>query len=433
MNKTGSYTGSSPGAWNSQVWWEARFTWENGNLVQIWNFATDWKPEPNGVDLEGWEPAFHPVDANGFIYVPGASGTVWKVSKKTGTGLLINPFSGMNITAADTYVAGPLTADSQGNIYYNAIELANPSAGDWCDNDVQGAWLVKVNSSDAPSMVSYATLLPSAPAATAQTCPGTFDNLGDGGASLPWPPANYIGTNNAAPMQACGSQRPGINLAPAVGPDGTIYTASRSHFDGMSAYLVAVNSNLSLKWAASLQNLLSDGCGDLIKIASAGNTTTANTCRNGATMGVDPTTNAMGSGQVIDQASSSPTVLPDGTVVFGAFTSYNAERGHLFHFDASGNYLGAYDFGWDTTPAVYTHGNTFSIVLKDNHYDVPMYCFYDNPVCATTLPPGPYYITQLGPSLNVEWQFQNMTDDMGHPNGYEWCINMPGVDANGNV
>ena len=28
-----------------------------------------------------------------------------------------------NITAADTYVAGPLTADSAGNIYYNAIEL----------------------------------------------------------------------------------------------------------------------------------------------------------------------------------------------------------------------------------------------------------------------------------------------------------------------
>jgi outer membrane protein assembly factor BamB len=149
-------------------------------------------------------------------------------------------------------------------------------------------------------------------------------------------------------------------------------------------------------------------------------------------MGVDPTTNALGSGQVIDQASSSPTVLPDGTVVFGAFTSYNAERGHLFHFDANGNYLGAYDFGWDTTPAVYTHGDTFSIVLKDNHYDVPLYCFDNNPVCES-LPPGPYYITQLNPSLEVEWQFQNMTDDTAHPNGYEWCINMPGVDANGNV
>ncbi len=429
MNKTGSYSG--PNSWSSQVWWEARFTWENGNLVQIWNFATDWKPEPNSSDLEGWEPVFHAVDANGFIYVPGAGGTIWKVNKTTGTASQINPFSGTSITAADTYVAGPLTADSQGNIYYNAIEL-NPTGGDWANNDVQGSWLVKVNSSDAANTVSYATLVPNAPAATAQTCPGTFANLNDGGASLPWPPAGYVGTSTPAPTQLCGSQRPGINLAPAVGPDGTIYTASLSHFDAMSAYLVAVNSNLTPKWAASLQNRLSDGCGDLIAMASPGNTATANTCRNGATMGVDPTTNAMGSGQVIDQASSSPTVLPDGTIVFGAFTSYNAERGHLFRFGANGNYLGAYDFGWDTTPAVYTHNGTFSIVLKDNHYDAPMYCFYNNPICST-LPAGPYYITQLDPNLNVEWQYQNTTDDAGHFNGYEWCINMPGVDANGNI
>jgi hypothetical protein len=431
MNKTGTYTG--PNAWNTEVWWEARYTWENGSLVQIWNFASDWKPEPNGVNLEGWEPVFHPVDANGFIYVPGASGTIWKVNETTGASAShINPFSGTNIIAADTYVSGPLTADSLGNIYFNVIELASPAAGDWAENDVQGAWLVKVDSTDSTSIVSYATLVPNAPAATALTCPGTFNNLNDNGASLPWPPINVVGTEQVAPTQICGSQRPGVNLAPAVGADGTIYTASRSHFDGMSAYLVAVNSNLTPKWAASLQNRLSDGCGVLVAIAPASNPNQPNSCRNGATPGVDPTTNAQGSGVIIDEASSSPTVLPDGSVVFGALTNYNADRGHLFHFDASGNYLGAYDFGWDTTPAVYTHGGTFSIVLKDNHYDTPMYCFYSNSICQT-LPPGPYYITQLDANLKVEWQFQNATDDANHPNGYEWCINMPAVDMNGNV
>ncbi len=431
MNKTGTYAG--PDSWSSEVWWEARFTWENGGLVQIWNFASDWKPEPNSVNLEGWEPVFHPVDANGFIYVPGAGGTIWKVNKTTGMSAShINPFSGMNIAAANTYVTGPLTADSQGNIYYNVIELADPSVGDWAEHDVQGAWLVKVASSDSASTVSYATLVPNAPAATAQTCPGTFNNLNDGGVSLPWPPANVVGTIQAAPTQACGSQRPGINLAPAVGSDGTIYTASLSHFDGMSAYLVAVNSNLTPKWAASLQNRLSDGCGVLVAIAPASNPNLPNSCRNGATLGIDPTTNAPGSGSIIDEASSSPTVLPDGTVLFGAITNYNAERGHLFHFDASGNYLGAYDFGWDTTPAVYAHNGTFSILLKDNHYDAPTYCFYSNSICQT-LPPGPYYITQLDANLNVEWQFQNATQDAAHPNGYEWCINMPAVDMNGNV
>ena len=49
------------------------------------------------------------------------------------------------------------------------------------------------------------------------------------------------------------------------------------------------------------------------------------------------------------------------------------------------------------------------------------------------MPPGPYYITQLDPNLNIEWQFQNTTIDADHPNGYEWCINMPAVDMNGNV
>jgi hypothetical protein len=256
--------------------------------------------------------------------------------------------------------------------------------------------------------------------------------LGDNGASLPWPPANVVGTNQVAPTEACGSQRPGINLAPAIAPDGTIYTASMSHFDGMSAYLVAVNSNLTPKWAASLQSRLSDGCGVLVAIAPVNNPNQPNSCRNGATQGVDPRTNAAGSGEIVDQASSSPTVLPDGTVVFGTITSYNALRGHLFHFDANGNYLGAYDFGWDTTPAVYAHGATFSIVLKDNHYDAQQYCFYNNVICQA-LPPGPYYITQLDANLNVEWKFQNATIDANHPNGYEWCINMPAVDMNGNV
>jgi hypothetical protein len=36
-------------------------------------FASDWKPEVNGSGPGGWEPVFHPVDANTFIYVPWAS------------------------------------------------------------------------------------------------------------------------------------------------------------------------------------------------------------------------------------------------------------------------------------------------------------------------------------------------------------------------
>src|SRR5262249_47279353 len=144
----------------------------------------------------------------------------------------------------------------------------------------------------------------------------------------------------------------------------TIFTASVAQFDHMQAYLIAVRSDFSgPKWAASLQNRLNDGCGVLVPIGP--NNSTPNACRAGANAGVDPTTNAPGSGVIFDQASSSPTALPDGSVIFGAITNYNGFRGHLFKFDALGNFVNAYDFGWDSTAAVYAHGGTYSIVIKD--------------------------------------------------------------------
>lgn len=450
MTKMGSYTACSPAgswftskahcgpnAWDTMIWCETRFTWMNGTLVQVWDFQSDWKPEPNGAGLLGWEPVFHPVDANGFLYVPGAAGTVWKVNKADGTSAAhINPLAGTSIAPTNTYVAGPLSVDSQGNIYYNVIELADPSQGDPWTHDVQGAWLVKVTPSDAASNISYAALVPGAPAGNASTCPGTFSGSG----TLPWPPSSTA----VPPTQLCGSQRPGVNIAPAIAPDGTIYTASTAHLDGMQSYLVAVKSDLSgPKWVASLQNLLNDGCGFLVPIGPTNST--PNACRVGTTVGVDPTTNAPGSGVILDEASSSPTVLPDGSLLFGALTNYNAQRGHLFKFDASGNFLAAYDFGWDSTPAVYSHGGTYSVIVKDNHYAVPLYCSGGS-ICQA-LPAGPYYITQLDANLNIEWQFQNTEHNSctrnadgsvtctqnTNPNGFEWCINMPAVDANGTV
>ena len=62
------------------------------------------------------------------------------------------------------------------------------------------------------------------------------------------------------------------------------------------------------------------------------------------------------------------------------------------------------------------------------------------------LPDGPYYITQLDANMNIEWQFQSTNTQScrrnpdgslscvsDHPNGFEWCINMPAVDSHGNV
>jgi hypothetical protein len=369
----GAWVGGSacgPNTWNSMIWNEERFSWINSQLVKIWSFQSDWKPETNGRALSAWEPVFHPADANGFVYAPGAGGTLWKIEKTNGTSVAhINPFSGINVSATNTYVAGPLTADAQGNIYYNVVELADPSGGDpWLANDTIGAWLVKVALNDSTTIVTYASLVPSAPPANSNTCPIAFSARHDG---------------------VCGSQRPGINVAPAVAPDGTIYLASVAHLDSAQAYVVAVNSNLTPKWASSLLNF--------------------------PVCGAAPCINPALTLFIADEASSSPSVLPDGSILFGVLSNDGTSRGALLKLDVNGHLAATYSFGWDSTPAVYPHGGTYSIIIKDNHYETQ----------------GPYYIAQLDPNLQVEWQFQNTNPKL--LNGFEWCINMPAVDANGSV
>jgi hypothetical protein len=426
-NPPGAWTGGAPcgpNTWNQMIWNVARYNWQSGKPVQIWQFPSDWKPEPNGQGLGGWEPVFHPLLANNAIYVPGVAGTVWRVDKTTGKSISqIDPFTGINIDHKNTFVAGPLAADGNGNIFYNVVELVDPSLADpWIGADALGAWLVKITSEGTASVATFASLVPGAPSPTATNCPGRFSTE-----ALPWPPTPTA----IPPTQLCGSQRPGINVGPAIAPDGTVYTVSRSHFDAAVGYLVAVNNDLTPKWQASLQSRLHDGCGGIVPIAI--NTTTPNSCRPGTTPGVDPTTNDFGSGEVIDQASSTPTVLPDGSVLIGAITHYNQGRGHMFKFDSAGNFAGSFDFGWDSTPAVYPHGGTYSILIKDNFYNTSgLYCGNNDPICQP-LPPGPYYITQMDANLNIEWQFQNTTIDGNHPNGYEWCINAPAVDSAGVV
>jgi outer membrane protein assembly factor BamB len=122
------------------------------------------------------------------------------------------------------------------------------------------------------------------------------------------------------------------------------------------------------------------------------------------------------------------------------------------HFDASGNYLSAFGFGWDTTPAIYAQDGAWSLVTKNNHYGgIGSYC-EDATVCptdrTTSNPASPeqYFVTQLDANLNIQWSFQNTNTDSctrnpdgtltcvsDHPAGFEWCVNSPAIDANGVV
>ena len=459
MSKSGTYSDAD---YSTQRWHQDRYTWEDGTLVKKWTFNTDWVAPGSSNDF--WEPVYHAALANGFLYDPGAGGTIFKVNRENGSIVKrINPFG--TVIDANTYTASPLSVDAAGNIYYNVVRtVPQSSTTSFYASDIVNSWLVRVGRNDAVTKVSYGTLLgtPSkiigepVPSGSATTCQLRFS-----ASLLPWPPntAAVPGTTT------CGTQRAALNVAPAIGPDGTIYTVSRGHFVTRHNYLIAVNPDLSPKWASSLRGHLRDGC-------HAGATTSGSIlpkngdpggCRLGALEGVDPETNGPGPGRVIDDASSTPTVAPDGTILFGAYTRYNYAQGHLMQFSANGTFLRAFDFGWDSTPAIYARGegddedsrSNYSIIIKNNHYTgLGSYCNSGPPFCPTnrtaTNPASPeaYFVTQLSPTLGIEWSFQNTNvqscqrnpddtvtcvNDGSHPRSFEWCVNAPVIDKHGVV
>jgi hypothetical protein len=442
-SKAGTYTKTS---YATQTWHQNKFTWQNGQLVKIWTFDSDWVA-PGSVN-DFWEPVYHAVLANGFVYDPGAGGTIFKLNKADGSvATRINPFDELD---SNTFTASPLSTDSAGNIYYNVVRITGNSPS-FYSHDVVNSWLVKVGPDDSVTKVDYGALLRQA-TIIGEPVPGRNDEckVQFPRSQLPWPPSP-----DAVPGTTdCGSQRAGLNVAPAIGPDGTIYTVSRGHFVTRYNYLIAVNPDLTGKWASSLRGHLFDGCNDG---TVAGSILPVNGqpggCRVGAHNGVDPGTNEPGPGRVLDDESSTPTIAPDGTILFGAYTRYNYAQGHLMQFSPSGHFMRAFNFGWDSTPAIFQHGGTYSIDIKNNHYSgFGSYCSVAS-VCPTdrtaTNPASPeaFFVTQLSPTFNIEWSFQNTNTQScvrnadgtvsctpnTHPHSFEWCVNAPVVDANGVV
>ena len=413
--KAGTYTSFSQ--WSTQTWSIRKFHWVNGSLTARWAAESDWHPVPPG--SARFEPVFHAALANGFLYMPGAGGTVLEIDRSTG--LLRRRLGGFSPGLdSQTYVVSPISADGDGTLYYNTLTLS--SQNPWA-TDSLGAWLVKITPGGAASRVSYHDLVPGAPE-PADLCLSTFPND-----QQPWPPSPTA----VAPSVPCGSQRPGINVAPAVAPDGTIYTVSRTHLNSRWGWLVAVHPDLSPKWATSLRNRFSDGCNVLL--VSNGQ---PSGCREGALTGVDPADNEPGSGAVNDNSTASPVVAPDGSIYYGAYSRYNHSQGHLARFSASGEFLSGYKFGWDVTPAIWVHDGTFSVITKENRYE--------GTGARVIGDEEGYDITQLSPDLHVEWQYRSTNtqscerkpdgtlecvDD--HPRGFEWCVNALAVDARGVV
>jgi len=405
-------------AWNTQVWTERAFHWSHGHLVPDWTFASDWKTEPPEL-VGGWEPVFHAAVAGRFVYVPGASGSLHKLDRRTGREVATIRLPGVG-DDPDTYVAGGLAADRHGNVYYNALALAPGAPFD----NPRGAWLVKVQTDDTVRMAAFSTIVTGAPGA-GDACLTQFSRK-----LAPLPPS----PDAVPPSLPCGAQRPPVNVTPAVGDDGTVVTISTAHVSPKYTFVVAVDADLAPKWTASLRDKLHDGCGVLFPADAPPDTTNPTLrffhCRIGANPGVDPATNQPGAGEATDAGTSSPVILPDGGVLYGAFTSYNQVRGHLFKFDKHGAFAGSFDFGWDVTPAVYRHDGTYSIITKDNFNA------------------GNFFMAQLDADLHRQWSFQSTNtqschrdatgavvcvEDADHSTGFEWCVNAPAVDRRGNV
>jgi outer membrane protein assembly factor BamB len=404
--------------WPSMTWGVTRVNILEKQLSPQWSVLSTWTPPPdNG---SGWEPVFHPALYGNLLYMPGGAGTVLAADGQSGK--LLATFQPFGNTGPNRYVSSPLTIGPDGSVYYTVIGL--DAAQPWTLDATEG-WLVKIDPSGAASKVAFAQLLPNAPS---QNCFTTF-----AGQSYPWPPA----PDAVPPAAPCGSQRPALNAAPAVAPDGTVYVISRAHLNQAYGYLVAVNPNLTLRWAASLRDRLNDGCGVLLPANG-----TLGGCRDGSALGVDPATNLLPAGQVSDQSTASPVVAPDGSILLGTLSRYNYERGHLFHFSSGGNFLGSYDFGWDITPGIYAHDNTWSAIVKDNFYPVGSYCAAPA-YCGQGVPR--YSITSLAPNMSKQWSFTNTNTQSCRriPDGsvscspatepFEWCVNMVAVDSEGLV
>ena len=450
--KTGQY--SNIKNWQVQTWGERKFTWANGKLVQQWEFTGDWKPAPfspaEAIVGPGWEPVYHGVLTDAGLYVPGFGGTVWQLDRATGAVLAhVNPFDTID---PNTYAVGPLSADQAGNIYYNVMQLDGSVKDPWVV-DTLGSWLVKVTAKGRATAVPWSTLVPGTPAAT-DKCNWRYST-----ADLPWPKLDASG-NPAPPQQVtCGSQRPPVNTAPAIGPDGTIYDISVAALDDYEGFLIAVNRDLTPKWVSSMRERFHDGCGTQFLPANGA----PGGCRAGSPANISPPDGRPGSGRVIDDNTAAPVVAPDGSIYYGAYTRYNYAQGHLMRWSSSGQYLdpaapwGGFQFGWDTTPAIFPYtaadgSRTFAVITKENHYSgLGSYC-NDATFCPpdrnATQPsyPEEFFISSLTPDLSVNWRWKNTNTNScqrnkdgtlscisDHPNSFEWCVNAPAVDVNGTV
>jgi hypothetical protein len=183
-----------------------------------------------------------------------------------------------------------------------------------------------------------------------------------------------------------------------------------------------------------------------------GATTSTNSTTAGQILRLDSTTLARMSGRalrdpatgdpagVTDDATSSPTVGPDGDVYIGVLESAPPAhhfRGWLLHFDAT---LAASkapaSFGWDLTPSIvpasmignYAGPSTYLLAIKYNNYAGNAGGNGDNRVAVVD--PNATQNDPITPAAQVMREVRTLPGPTADPGGgvSEWCINTAAVD-----
>jgi hypothetical protein len=274
-----------------EIWAEKKYhRTPGGSFEEAWSFASDWKPFPNIL----FEPMFQPALAGPLLYVPGAGGSVWQVLTLFDHAIplqRINPFATVD---PNTYTTSGVTVDRAGFLYWNVLQR------DPATFQARG-FLVKAAPWGQTWKVDYETLIPGAPAAS-DLCYANFFFV------RPRLKGPFPKSADALPPQfPCGRQRPGINVTPAIGRDGTVFTASTGDRAFGYSYIIALRPDLSLKWATSLRGLVNDGCGVHRTDSPEGDVPCSTTF---SAVGVDPYTNLPPGLNVDDFSSSTPVALP---------------------------------------------------------------------------------------------------------------------------
>jgi hypothetical protein len=270
----------------------------------VWSQSTSYASPPHN-----WLPPFNVLlTPQGRIYIPDAGGKlVVRSDADAATSVLQNQiFYGdgtYNTNApafdANVFINTPLTADANGNILFG----------------------FQVTGAVPGGLVSGIARI-------------TPDGVG-----------TWVGAATAAGDAAI--QKPAMNCAPAISPDGTtVYIAVNTSGATPRGYLLALNSTTLATRAKVALN--------------------------------DPSTGT--AARISDDGTAAPVVGPDGRVFYGVleptFGTHNA-RGWLLQFDASLNPVGVPgSFGWDVSPSVipasmvptYAGTSTYLLAVKYNNY-----------------------------------------------------------------